>query len=157
LSGQAVRAAALEAGLATAEKRESMGICMVGPRNFGAFIGQYVTPTPGRFKAFDAPATSAPATGTPATGTPATGTPATGTAGLVGRAPRIELSFPLGVPPQRPQIATGQDLGDLGPHRGQELYTIGDQRKGGHARGRISCSPCFIAGVLRINDDGMKP
>jgi tRNA-specific 2-thiouridylase len=46
-----VRALAREARLPTAQKRESMGICFVGKRDFGDFIHQYLPepPKPGNF------------------------------------------------------------------------------------------------------------
>jgi tRNA U34 2-thiouridine synthase MnmA/TrmU len=42
-----VRRLAQAAGLATAHKSDSMGICFVGKRHFGAFINQYVAPRRG--------------------------------------------------------------------------------------------------------------
>ncbi len=45
-----VRAIAIERGLPSAAKRESMGLCFVGKRDFKSFISQYVPPgKPGRF------------------------------------------------------------------------------------------------------------
>ena len=41
-SKQEVRALALEAGLATAAKRDSTGICFIGERDFRAFLGRYL-------------------------------------------------------------------------------------------------------------------
>lgn len=35
------------------ERRESVGLCFVGKRNFADFISDYVTPTPGRFVSVD--------------------------------------------------------------------------------------------------------
>lgn len=48
---QSVREIAAEASLPTATKRESMGICFVGRRNFQSFISQYLpsVPRPGCF------------------------------------------------------------------------------------------------------------
>lgn len=48
-----VKALAAEAGLATAEKKESMGICFIGKRRFRDFLGQYIDPTPGHFETLD--------------------------------------------------------------------------------------------------------
>jgi tRNA-specific 2-thiouridylase len=42
-----VRAIAAEAGLASAKKKDSYGLCFVGKRKFGDFLGQYVEPRPG--------------------------------------------------------------------------------------------------------------
>jgi tRNA (5-methylaminomethyl-2-thiouridylate)-methyltransferase len=44
-----VRAAAAHLGLPSASKRSSAGICFVGRRPFGEFLGRYVAPSPGRF------------------------------------------------------------------------------------------------------------
>eukprot|EP00898_Chlorokybus_atmophyticus_P000397 jgi/Chlat1/1358/Chrsp119S01779 len=44
-----VRAIAKAAGLPTAEKRSSVGICFIGKRDFADFIGDYVDMKPGRF------------------------------------------------------------------------------------------------------------
>ncbi|KAL7466292.1 hypothetical protein ACHAXS_006595 [Conticribra weissflogii] len=48
---QSVRDIAQEANIPTASKRDSMGICFIGKRNFGKFVSQYVTkpPVPGNF------------------------------------------------------------------------------------------------------------
>ena len=48
---KSVRDIASEAGLPTATKRESMGICFIGKRNFQSFISQYLPsmPQPGNF------------------------------------------------------------------------------------------------------------
>ena len=48
---KSVRDIANEAGLPTATKRESMGICFIGKRNFQSFISQYLPsmPQPGNF------------------------------------------------------------------------------------------------------------
>ncbi|MBD2844562.1 tRNA 2-thiouridine(34) synthase MnmA [Paenibacillus sp. IB182496] len=43
-----VRALAEEAGLATARKKDSTGICFIGERNFKAFLSQYLPAQPGR-------------------------------------------------------------------------------------------------------------
>lgn len=49
-----VRIVAERAGVATAHKRESMGICFVGKkRRFADFLGQYVELTPGKFVSLD--------------------------------------------------------------------------------------------------------
>ncbi|KAG5182687.1 tRNA-specific 2-thiouridylase, partial [Tribonema minus] len=45
-----VRELAARAGLVTAAKKDSVGICFVGQRrSFGGFLSQYITPTPGDF------------------------------------------------------------------------------------------------------------
>jgi tRNA-specific 2-thiouridylase len=46
-----VRDIALRAKIPTASKKESMGICFIGKRNFGQFVSQYLpdTPAPGSF------------------------------------------------------------------------------------------------------------
>ena len=46
-----VRDIAIEAGIPTASKRDSMGICFIGKRNFGNFMSQYMLepPRPGNF------------------------------------------------------------------------------------------------------------
>jgi tRNA-specific 2-thiouridylase len=49
LKKEQVRAIAREAGLHNAEKKSSTGICFVGKRNFGDWIGEYVALTSGRF------------------------------------------------------------------------------------------------------------
>ena len=49
LSKTQVRAAAAHLGLPSAAKRSSAGICFVGRRPFGEFLGRYVAPSPGRF------------------------------------------------------------------------------------------------------------
>ena len=53
---KSVRDIANEAGLPTARKRESMGICFIGKRNFQSFISQYLPlmPQPGNFVDVDA-------------------------------------------------------------------------------------------------------
>lgn len=50
-NNKSVRDIADEAGLPTATKRESMGICFIGKRNFQSFISQYLPsmPQPGNF------------------------------------------------------------------------------------------------------------
>ena len=50
-----VRQIAIQEGLPTANKRDSMGICFVGKRRFGEFISQYLpeTPIPGTFVCVD--------------------------------------------------------------------------------------------------------
>ncbi|EJK48984.1 hypothetical protein THAOC_32180 [Thalassiosira oceanica] len=46
-----VRDIAIEAGIPTASKRDSVGICFIGKRNFGGFMSQYMPepPRPGNF------------------------------------------------------------------------------------------------------------
>lgn len=50
-----VRDIAVKAQIPTASKRDSMGICFIGKRNFGQFISQYMaeTPAPGSFVDID--------------------------------------------------------------------------------------------------------
>jgi tRNA-specific 2-thiouridylase len=49
LDKEKVRSIAREAGLPNAEKKSSTGICFVGKRKFGEWIGDYVDLTAGRF------------------------------------------------------------------------------------------------------------
>lgn len=44
-----VRRIAKELGLATAEKKDSTGICFIGERNFREFLGKYLKENPGKF------------------------------------------------------------------------------------------------------------
>ena len=48
-----VREIAKEAGLATATKKDSTGICFIGERNFKDFLGQYLPAQPGNMETFD--------------------------------------------------------------------------------------------------------
>lgn len=48
-----VRAIAEEAGLATAKKKDSTGICFIGEKNFKEFLGQYLPAQPGRMMTID--------------------------------------------------------------------------------------------------------
>ena len=48
-----VREIALEAGLATAKKKDSTGICFIGERNFKTFLSQYLPAQPGNMETFD--------------------------------------------------------------------------------------------------------
>lgn len=48
-----VRRLATDAGLATATKKDSTGICFIGERNFTKFLSQYVQAKPGRIRALD--------------------------------------------------------------------------------------------------------
>ena len=48
-----VREIAIEAGLATATKKDSTGICFIGERNFKDFLGQYLPAQPGNMETFD--------------------------------------------------------------------------------------------------------
>ena len=52
---QSVRDIAHQAKIPTASKKDSMGICFIGKRNFGQFVSQYLpeTPTPGSFVDID--------------------------------------------------------------------------------------------------------
>jgi tRNA-specific 2-thiouridylase len=48
-----VRRLAIQAGLATAAKKDSTGICFIGERNFTKFLSQYVSAKPGRIRTLD--------------------------------------------------------------------------------------------------------
>ncbi|WP_034526199.1 tRNA 2-thiouridine(34) synthase MnmA [Secundilactobacillus oryzae] len=48
-----VRQIAMDAGLATAEKKDSVGICFIGEKNFKSFLGQYLPATPGKMMTVD--------------------------------------------------------------------------------------------------------
>ncbi|MCA0992815.1 MULTISPECIES: tRNA 2-thiouridine(34) synthase MnmA [Guptibacillus] len=48
-----VREIAEEAGLATAKKKDSTGICFIGERNFKEFLGQYLPAQPGKMMTLD--------------------------------------------------------------------------------------------------------
>lgn len=48
-----VREIALKAGLATATKKDSTGICFIGERKFKAFLNQYVHTKPGQIRDLD--------------------------------------------------------------------------------------------------------
>jgi tRNA-specific 2-thiouridylase len=48
-----VRALAKEHGLATAEKKDSTGICFIGKRDFKPFLSQYIAFHPGYFETLD--------------------------------------------------------------------------------------------------------
>ncbi|CAI2619758.1 tRNA-specific 2-thiouridylase MnmA [Apilactobacillus kunkeei] len=48
-----VREIAKKAGLATAEKKDSMGICFIGEKNFKSFLSNYLPATPGKMMTFD--------------------------------------------------------------------------------------------------------
>jgi tRNA-specific 2-thiouridylase len=45
-----VREIALEAGLATAKKKDSTGVCFIGERNFKQFLSQYLPAQPGEMR-----------------------------------------------------------------------------------------------------------
>ncbi|MBI2742868.1 MAG: tRNA 2-thiouridine(34) synthase MnmA [Chlamydiales bacterium] len=48
-----VRALAKKAGLATAQKKDSVGICFIGKRDFKSFLGRYLTYQKGSFQTLD--------------------------------------------------------------------------------------------------------
>lgn len=48
-----VRKIAREAGLATADKKDSVGICFIGEKNFKNFLGHYLPATPGKMMTVD--------------------------------------------------------------------------------------------------------
>jgi len=48
-----VRAIAEEAGLATAKKKDSTGVCFIGERNFKEFLGQYLPAQPGDMRTLE--------------------------------------------------------------------------------------------------------
>nr|WP_035168539.1 tRNA 2-thiouridine(34) synthase MnmA [Lentilactobacillus curieae] len=48
-----VRKIAKEAGLATATKKDSVGICFIGEKNFKEFLGHYLPATPGKMMTVD--------------------------------------------------------------------------------------------------------
>ncbi len=48
-----VREKAVEAGLTTAAKKDSTGICFIGERNFKEFLGQYLPAQPGDMKTME--------------------------------------------------------------------------------------------------------
>ena len=48
-----VREIAKEAGLATAAKKDSTGICFIGERNFKEFLSQYLPAQTGNMETFD--------------------------------------------------------------------------------------------------------
>ena len=53
LEKSSVREKAVEAGLTTATKKDSTGICFIGERNFKEFLGQYLPAQPGAMKTMD--------------------------------------------------------------------------------------------------------
>ena len=48
-----IREIALAAGLPTATKKDSTGICFIGERNFKEFLGQYLPAKPGEMRTMD--------------------------------------------------------------------------------------------------------
>ncbi|MDP5272799.1 tRNA 2-thiouridine(34) synthase MnmA [Chengkuizengella axinellae] len=53
LPKQEVRKIAEEAGLATAKKKDSTGVCFIGERNFKEFLSEYLPAQPGDMKTFE--------------------------------------------------------------------------------------------------------
>ncbi|WP_072136187.1 tRNA 2-thiouridine(34) synthase MnmA [Bacillus kwashiorkori] len=53
LNKKQVREIAKEANLATAEKKDSTGICFIGERNFKEFLSQYLPAQPGKMETMD--------------------------------------------------------------------------------------------------------
>ena len=53
MTKQEVRAVAEKAGLATASKKDSTGICFIGKRDFKEFLSQYIPNRPGHFERGD--------------------------------------------------------------------------------------------------------
>ena len=53
LNKEDVRKIAKKAGLPTAEKKDSTGICFIGERNFRQFLGRYIGAQPGHFETLD--------------------------------------------------------------------------------------------------------
>jgi tRNA-specific 2-thiouridylase len=48
-----IREIALEAGLATAKKKDSTGVCFIGEKNFKEFLGGYLPARPGEMQTFE--------------------------------------------------------------------------------------------------------
>ncbi|KRN88947.1 tRNA 2-thiouridine(34) synthase MnmA [Ligilactobacillus ceti] len=48
-----VRKIAEEAGLATAKKKDSTGVCFIGERNFNKFLGEFLPAQPGKMKTLE--------------------------------------------------------------------------------------------------------
>lgn len=53
LKKETVRDIAKQAGLATAQKKDSTGICFIGERNFKEFLSQYLPAQPGEMRTLD--------------------------------------------------------------------------------------------------------
>ena len=53
LTKREVRAIAQEAGLATANKKDSTGICFIGEKDFKEFLSQYLPAQPGEIRSID--------------------------------------------------------------------------------------------------------
>ena len=55
LEKREVRRIAEEAGLATAQRKDSTGICFIGERNFKEFLGNYLPAQPGEIRSLEEP------------------------------------------------------------------------------------------------------
>jgi tRNA U34 2-thiouridine synthase MnmA/TrmU len=126
-----VRAIASYAGLPNATKRESMGICMVGKRDFPTFISQYISPRPGHFVAL-VPPMDCELIG-------AAGNINTATGGIIGNGNGKDGGMDMGKRNDKTSnkrrngskdgraMMNDKGLTILGHHRGIACYTMGQQ------------------------------